>query len=193
MKIEGEWLIGGPDPEPGTYNGKTAAQWREKAQRSTQRSRESFECSDTDGALSQLAHDTSARKSELCAQVAERNGTWEFPGLFDLDGNLVNAMWIRTAYGYGFVLRDHPDGTAPVKRFFNPSIARKGVTRRRNDRAKGFMVGTIRTRAEVRAGGGGKGLAGVTSVYFYVARVDNSPIEIIDNGSLGTRYTDDER
>jgi len=157
----------------GTYKGKTAAQWREEAQACTRRSGES--------------NDTTARKYMMYAQLAEKDGIWEFPALFSLTGGLVpDAVWVKTKLNK-WVWRI---GSGEAVRWFDPSRARSGARRRANDAAKGYQVGTIRARAYVASSGSGRGLSGVMSVGFYIGRDEDSPIEIVDNGTLGTRYTD---
>jgi len=171
----------------GTYKGKTAAQWREEAQACTRRSGESFDRCDTDGFLSQWADDTTARRYEMYARLAEKDGIWEFPALFNLVGGLVpDAVWIKTKLNK-WVWRI---GSGEAVAWFDPSRARSGARRRANDAAKGYQVGTIRARAYVASSGSGRGLSGVMSVGFYIGRDEDSPIEIVDNGTLGTRYTD---
>lgn len=191
MEIEGKWLIGGPDsPDQGTYEGKTEAQWRELAAACSARSRASFERSDTDGFLSQWASDMTARKHLMCADLARDGGIREFPAPFDLEGNLINALFIKTQYGWTWLLRTVPHWWKG-KPFLNPSRALKGAVRRRNDSAKGIAMGTVRTRAEVRTGGSGKGMSGAVGMHYFVSRVPDSPVEIVDNGSLGTQYQDE--
>lgn len=208
--MEPKWLIGGPDsPEKvtvpqqdteitelieilseGTYEGKTAAQWRDQATRSRQQSLNSFARSDTDGALSQLASDSYARKCNLCAELAEKDGWWEFPALFTLTGALVpDARYVKTSTEYGgkWVWRI---GTGPTAQWFNESKALNGSRRRKNDAAKGFAVGTIRARAHVATSGTGRGSGGMLSIGYYIRQDDHGPIEVIDDGRLGTQYQD---
>ncbi len=174
--MEPKWLIGQPaSPErvtqqaeqsapvqpkgepQGTYKGKTAAQWRAEATVGTK------------------------RLCELSAQLAEHDGIMEFPALFNLVGALVpQARWIRTRAGK-WVWRI---GTGEGAAWFNPSVALSGRRRRDNDAAKGYQVGLVRRRAQVRSQATGAGM-----IYF-IAEVDHSPIEIVDNGSLGTQYQD---
>lgn len=208
MSTEPRWLIGGPqsaeqvqesrqEAEPeitrssGTYQGKTADQWRAMAAKARGQSQASFERSDTDGALSQFASDSAARRYDMCATLAEQDGTWEFPALFTLTGALVpDAVWIKTKTKYGakWVWRI---GRGQAAQWFDPSKANSGARRRANDAAKGYQLGTIRATAYVGTSGSGKGLSGMLSVGFYIGRSDDGEIiEIVDNGSLGTQYKD---
>jgi hypothetical protein len=144
----------------GKYKGKTAAQWRDMAE------------------VSRAAgHKFTPREWELCADLAEMNGVWEFPALFSLTGALVpDSVWIKTRLSK-WVWRI---GTGQTVVWFDPSRARCGARRRANDRAKGYQVGLIRARAYV----------GTAARGCFIAKVDNSPIEIVDNGTLGTQYKD---
>lgn len=205
MSNEPRWLIGGPqsaeqvresrqEAEPeitrssGTYQGKTADQWRAMAAKARGQSQASFERSDTDGALSQFASDSAARRYDMCATLAEQDGTWEFKALFTLTGALVpDAVWIKTNQDR-WVWRI---GRGQAVAWFNESQAKSGARRRANDAAKGYQLGTIRATAYVGTSGSGRGLSGMLSVGFYIGRSDDGEIiEIVDNGSLGTQYQD---
>lgn len=226
MSTEPRWLIGGPDtPEPvtgyalppkelaapqqavpkvtkpkpsrakveGTYKGKTADQWRDMAKRSESKRQESIDRSDTDGALSQMGHNLNAREYRLCAELAERDGLWEFHALFTLTGALVpDAVYIKTKQGKWVWRIGKGDGA----QWFNESIAKDGFRRRKNDAAKGFYVGTVRARGFVGTAGSGRGTGNLTSVGYFIGRVDSSPVEIIDNGigdmNLGIQYQDEK-
>jgi len=197
MDVKGVWLIGGiegdqepkvtprviKDDTPGTYQGKTAAQWREMERDCYRLEHESFERSDTDGALSQWANATMARKYQLCASVAERNGMWTFEALFDLDGNLIkDAVWIKTKFSK-WVWRI---GTGDAVRWFTPSQARSGARRRAFDESRGYRVGSVERPAVVCSGSSGRGLSG--SVYYYVNPVRDSPAKVLDNGTGPLAY-----
>lgn len=214
MGSEPRWLIGGPSaPEQvttpqqavpkvtkvktgkvkvaGTYKGKTADQWREMAKRSQSKRQESIDRSDTGGALSQMGHNLNAREYALCAQLAEKDGIWEFQALFTLTGALVpDATYIRTKQGK-WVWRI---GRGEGAQWFNESHALDGSRRRKNDAAKGFYVGQVRARGYVGTTGSGRGSSGMLSVGYFIGRVEQSPIEIVDNGvgdmDLGTQYED---
>ena len=165
----------------GTYKGKTADQWREMATRSQSKKQESIDRSDTDGALSQMARGLNAREYLLCAQLAEQDGIWGFPALFTLTGALVpDATYIRTKQGK-WVWRI---GRGEGAQWFNESQALDGSRRRKNDAAKGFYVGQVRAR----------GYVGTTGSGYFIGRVEQSPIEIVDNGigdmNLASQYED---
>lgn len=212
MGSEPRWLIGGPGeavvtPQQaapkvtkvktgkvkveGTYKGKTADQWREMATRSQSKRQESIDRSDTGGALSQMGHNLNAREYALCAQLAEKDGIWEFQALFTLTGALVpDATYIRTKQGK-WVWRI---GRGEGAQWFNESRALDGSRRRKNDAAKGFYVGQVRARGYVGTTGSGRGSSGMLSVGYFIGRVEQSPVEIVDNGvgdmDLGTQYED---
>jgi hypothetical protein len=178
IEIEGEWLIEPEQvaetlpqeadqteelperPSAGTYKGKTGKQWRDLAQ------------------VRRLAgRGISARECETCADLADQDGIWTFPALFTLTGGLVaEAVWVKTRMGK-WVWRI---GTGEATAWFDPSRALSGARRRANDAAKGYQVGSVRAR----------GYVGMKGTGFFIAQVDNSPIEIVDNGTLGTQYTD---
>ena len=62
-----------------------------EAEKSRQQSIESFDRCDTDGFLSQWANDMESQELLLQAQIESNNGLYEFPALFDLNGNRVRA------------------------------------------------------------------------------------------------------
>lgn len=210
MGSEPKWLIGGPEPaeqvtQPqqdvpkviktrteGTYRGKTAQQWRDLATDCTRREQRSRDESDTDGALSQFGNNLMSRKYNLCARLAEFDGVWEFPALFTLTGALVpEAVYIKTSQ-QKWVWRI---GKGADVQWFNESRAKDGYRRRRNDQAKGFYVGLVRARGYVGTTGSGRGSGGMLSVGYFIGQVEQSPVEIVDNGigdmDLGTQYRDD--
>jgi hypothetical protein len=166
----------------GTYRGRTAAQWREEERACYRLSAESFERCDTDGFLSQWANDVTGRKYAMYARVAEQGGTWEFRAVFDLAGNLLDAREVEGRYGYVWLIK-----TGDTVTWFNESRARKGVTRLKNDTAKGFRLGTVRRPAYVGMSGNR------TSLNPFVAPDrDSNHVEVVDNGSLGTQYQDED-
>lgn len=176
----------------GTYRGRTADQWREMAKRSGRKEQESIDRSDTDGALSQMGHNLNAREYLLCAQLAEKDGIWEFPALFTLTGALVpDAVYIKIKSTGKWVWRI---GRGEGAQWFNESQAKDGYRRRRNDQAKGFYVGLVRARGYVGTSGNGRGSAGMLSVGYFIGRVEQSPVETVDNGigdmNLATQYQD---
>lgn len=161
-------IITQPTPEiitgSGRYQGKTVAQWRQA------------QAADPDAHIPAIA-----RKYELCCGLATNDGIWEFEALFTLTGALVpESTWVRTKRGI-WVWRI---GAAEPCDWFHPSKHPSGARRRTRDAEKGFALGLIRARGYVGATGRGGGLG------YFVGRVEESPIEIVDNGSLGTRYQD---
>lgn len=189
-----KWLIGGP-PAPeqvsqpqqdvqaevdektieaevtpettGKYKGKTADQWLDEGARAWK-----------DGTPEGMVK---SKEYRLYAQLAPTSGIMEFPALFTLTGALVpQSAWVRTRKG-SWVWRV---GNGALVQWFDPSRALSGAVRRRNDAAKGYAIGLIRARAYVAmtTRGGGVGL--------YIARSESSPIEIVDDGKLGTAYRD---
>lgn len=156
-----------PEVPTGRYKGRTAAQWRDMAA--------------TAQATGKVEEMIKAREYRLNAQLAINDGIWEFPALFTLTGALVpDATWVKTRKGK-WVWRI---GRGPLPQWFDPSKALNGSRRRRNDAEKGFAVGVIRARGQVCS------IITGTSVGYYIGKVDNSPIEIVDDGRLGTQYQD---
>lgn len=171
------------DVEP-TYQGKTAAQWRAEARRLERSREESWERCDNDGFLSQWASGINARESELKAQVAEKGGFWEFPALFDLDGNLVAAKLIETKFGVSWGVLENDDPRSRVVKWVNRSYAKSAATRNRNMAKKGYAEGTVLARCYVDTIG-----ASYTSVHAAVLRADGGfsrDVEIV-----ATEETDD--
>lgn len=120
---------------------KTADQWREEADEWSKRAQESWDRSDTDGALSQWASDTTAREYRAWAALAENNYRAEFPALFTADGELVpDAKYVKTLYGWAWVC---------AAGWFNPSEHSDPERRLVADRRKGYTVGTVRRDAFV--------------------------------------------
>lgn len=185
--MEERWLIGGPAPavevpalpirtpapactvigcnvcadhfctgchHEGTYEGMTEVQWREAGQGDP--------------------------RVNLCAELAKRDGTWIFPCLFDLEGNMVpDAVWLKTKSGK-WVWRI---GRGPVVTWFNPSTAVSAARRRAFDESRGFRVGSVRRRATIGT------IIRRHNIGYYVAPVDdNGPCEIIDDGTMGLSH-----
>lgn len=146
------------DRLPGRYKGKTAAQWLAEAEPG------------------------SKMFCQLAARIAEHDGIMEFPALFNLVGALVpQAAWVRVRSTGRWVWRI---GTGAEVAWFSPSTAASGARRRTNDAAKGYRIGLVRRRAEVRT------MATASGANHFIAEVPNSPIEIVDDGSVGTQYRD---
>lgn len=119
--------------------------YRDMARKERVEQADSWERSDTDGFLSQWAAGQMASIYMLAAQVAEKEGTWEFDAVFDIDGNLQLAEEREGEWGsYWLVRKD--DGSTVL---FSPSKAKKPETRQANDAKKGFQMGTVRMLAGV--------------------------------------------
>ena len=167
----------------GTYEGKTAAEWRAESAAMFAKREESYERSDTDGFLSQWALGSLSQDYTLRAQLAEANGLTEVCALFDLDGQLVPSIHGWGEYGEYFAVLDNDE--RGCRRFFNPSKARNEETARKNNAAKGFYIGTVKTQGKVKMLGGGTGLSGCASSYNAIV-----PQTLSDNG--GTLITDEQ-
>lgn len=167
------------------YNGDgsliTGDQWRAMAAESRKRSQDSWERSDTDGFMSQWASDTVAREYAAWADLADNGYQAEFPAIFDLDGNLMDARQAEGTWGPYWIIR-HADRTVT---FFNESNARKGATRYRNDTRKGYRVGSISCDAYVKLSG-----ASYTSVGPCLYPIADSVVTIIDDATTADGYHD---
>lgn len=174
------------DTEVGTYQGRTAQQWREAAYGNRKDAAESWERSDTDGFVSQWASGITASECEAKAELAEANGWAEFIAVFDLDGNLMDAYHMSGTYGPYWLIKGLPKD---VKPFFSESNARKGSTRYANDTKKGYRLGTVRRKGFVKLAGSGTGLAGAMSVRVVVVPDKYSTeVEIVDSGTVGNEW-----
>jgi len=159
---------------------KTADQHMAEATRHHRLSTESFERSDTDGAVTQWAHGVIADEHRLKAWLAENDNKDNFAALFDLDGNLVAAKLVDTRYGLAWAILATDDPSSPITKFVSAFPRRQQTMSR-----KGFYEGTVRCGAYVALSGSGTGLSGALSVRPYTRRVDRGfsrNVEIIDNG-----------
>lgn len=173
-------------PNPANMPGTTAQELRERAGAHDRAAADSFERSDTDGYVTQWAHGLNGQKDRIAARIAENNGYADFPALFDRSGALVPARECETRYGWAWRLLD-ADGE-PVG-WFNPSRAKDWRRRLRADAAKGFFVGVVALPAYADMRGGGRGMAGASSVTAVAVRKFNDFREyvIVDNGSPSVR------
>ncbi len=131
-----------PQPEF-VFHGKTAAQWRERAQSNRDEREASWERSDNDGFLSQWANGQMAQRNEEAARAAELGGRAERIALFDVDGNLVPAKYIETRYGWTWALLDPANPEGRFIGFFNPSSAQSEARQIAANLKKGFREGTV--------------------------------------------------
>lgn len=139
----------------GTFEGRTAAEWRQMAKESRKNSADSFERSDTDGFMSQWASDTMAREYESKAKLAEQDGYWNFQALFDLEGNRIYAQYVETQYGWSWRVFDPNTEDKATTGWLNESNARKASTRTANNAKKGFTIGLVRAEAYAFSSGNG--------------------------------------
>lgn len=130
-----------------TYQNKTARQWREEASSRRRQSYDSFERSDTDGALTQWAADVTANKYDAYAELASRGGKSEFPALMDTNGNLVPAKLVNTRFGQSWMLLNEKGDSSG--KWVNPSHAATAEKRNAAMAKKGYQVGLVRTKAGV--------------------------------------------
>lgn len=169
----------------------TADEYRALAGRQSAAADESFERSDTDGFLSQWASNLTASVYLAKAHLAENGWMVAVEALFDLDGNLVPAVYVSGQYGMVWRLLDPTCWETAWSRtigWFSPSKAEKNERRIKNDAKKGFYVGVVRAPADAKIMGGGHGLSGAMSCYVGTYRTDggfSTNVEIVDNGKNG--------
>lgn len=81
-----------------------AKKLRQQAADHVEAAERSFERCDTDGFLSQWAHGLRAQQLRTQAEIEEDGGLAPFPGLFDQDGQRVDAKLINGQYGRVWLL-----------------------------------------------------------------------------------------
>lgn len=124
----------------------TVQEWRDRATQARQRAADSFARSDTDGFLTQGAAEVMAQAYDLCAELVENGGLREFPGVYDLEGNLTDFRLVNTRYGPSWRRE-----TEAGEEWFNPSKAANPVLAAKNNRRKGFVLGRVLQQAVVRS------------------------------------------
>jgi hypothetical protein len=146
---------------------EAAAEYRQRAAASRERSRESFERCDTDGFLSQWASDINARLYDLKALVAEQGGKSSFPHLHTLDGRPVKAKVIKGRFGLCWALLDEQDKFTGT--FVSYSLTERGLKK------KGFQMLDVEMPARAKIAGGGQGMAGAASCYATIVSTVDYP------------------
>jgi hypothetical protein len=118
--------------------------WRGRSRECHARRIESEERSDTDGFMSQWAAGQMANRYYHLATLAGRGWTWDYHALFDLDGNLVAAKYLKTRYGYAWAILESDDPDSRITGWFNESSAQDPARARATNARKGFYVGLVR-------------------------------------------------
>ncbi|ASR84923.1 hypothetical protein SEA_STEVIERAY_71 [Mycobacterium phage StevieRay] len=123
---------------------RTADEWRQLAKESMAASGESWERSDTDGFLSQMAHNANARMYRHLAKLADAGNVAEIPWVFEKIGDDWQPVgeWRWVDGNYGASVRIARDGGKGA--FFNPSQAENPSVRQKRDEAKGFRWGIVK-------------------------------------------------
>jgi hypothetical protein len=116
---------------------------RAKARGERRSAQESFDRCDTDGFLSQWASGICADRDDHAAQVAEMGGVWEFPALFDLQGNLVAAKVIKTSFGMRWGVLASDDPTSRVVKWLAYAPARKSTLEKHGYREGSVLAPAI--------------------------------------------------
>ena len=126
----------------GTFDGRTAAQWREMATKCYRDRAESWERSDTDGFLSQWASGQMASRYQALADIADNDGfMWDRAFVDIATGELLKGRWFDGQYGSCYRTLDG--------RFINPSYAKKAATREANMAKKGYRAVIIKAPAHL--------------------------------------------
>ena len=157
---------------------------KEQAAKHRKESYDSFERCDTDGFLSQWANNINARRCDMQAQIEFDGGKAEFPGLFDLEGNLVCAKLIDGRFGECWSLME--ENTYKEYKFTGKFIS-AFPKRKSTMEKKGYREGIVKAPAVAVIKGRGTGLSG--QAWVAVVRKDggySEDVEIIDNGVLNS-------
>ena len=135
----------------------TAQALRTEAAAHEQAAQDSFDRCDTDGFLSQWASGLTAQLKRCQADVLDNGGMAEFPALFTLDGERVNAKLIDGRFGRCWAMMDE------AGKFTGEFI--KAFPKRKSTMArKGFREGTEMAPAVAFMDGRGTGLSGTAWV-----------------------------
>ena len=127
-----------------------AEELRQQARQSELDAIESYERSDTDGALSQWASRINCRRLYLEADLVEKDYQWTFTTLGDKDGNLVPNKLIETKYGLAYAIFN---SFADLESFEAPILQWVGL----GDKAiakKGYTSITVQSKGKVQVGKG---------------------------------------
>lgn len=135
-------------------NAERAAHWTAAELHSANRKEESWQNSDTDGALTQWAHGCLIGQYRLQARIEMWGGRHPIPALFDLDGNLVAAKRIAGNWGMVWGLLETDDPQSPIVQWVNESQAATAAKRIKMLEGKGFRIGTVLAPAVAALGGG---------------------------------------
>lgn len=168
----------------------TAAAHKAAAAKHLQAEQESYERSDTDGALSQFASRINWRKEMLAAEIADNGGKWTFSALFDLEGRLISAKRFEGQWGWTWGMLPDDNPQSKFNKYLNESNAKSDNTFIKNMAKKGYYVGKVMAPARAELGGGGTGMGGITSVQAYAKRTDGGfsrDVDIVDNGQIKLR------
>jgi len=146
---------------------ESAEEYRAKARKHFDRSRESFDRCDTDGFVTQFASDLSGREAQRNAEIVEAGGTAKFRGLYErATGDRVRAKLIKGNYGMVWAFCDQLGNF--TGRFIGDS---KGGPRSRIFQL-GYEVLWEDAPARAVVTGEGKGFSGLASCHVTTVRAD---------------------
>lgn len=118
-------------------------------------------------------------------ELEENDGYYEFPALFDTEGNLVNARICNTKFGQAWqvFMSNDLDRRLPSE-WFSPSKDRNPARAVEKNLRKGFYVGKTREKAYVFMQNDVQPYSGAVHRYPIVRRDLQNPGEVIivDNG-----------
>lgn len=126
---------------------------RKEAAHALKRQQESYERSDTDGALSQWASGITADGNRLKAEIAEQNGKSRFRALFDLNGNYVMAKPVIGKFGPTWGVYENPEDPDRFAKFVNESKSKDEAKQATLLLKKGYTMGLIMAPAYVTSYG----------------------------------------
>jgi hypothetical protein len=150
-----------------------AQQHRDAAAEHIDKKHRSERESDTDGFVSQYCHGISAQLEEKKAEIAERGGVWDFPALFDLDGNLVPAKLIDGKFGPCWAM---VNGSGNFTGEFISAFPKRESTMEK----KGYREGTVElpAYADTWAPWNATGTGGLTQVRIRVCPKGQEPWQL---------------
>lgn len=118
------------------------------------------------------------------AEIEANGGKMEFPGLFDLDGNLQHAFLVNGQFGPVWKVMDKSGEY--VDQWVSTSKAKNPKTRKANMEKKGFRVGRVKSPAYVRIEGNGTGMGSMHTVQANLRQYNTAKIEdmeVVSNGA----------
>jgi hypothetical protein len=139
-----------------------------------------------DNGLTTMAHGLLGAEDALQARIDARGGTWDFPALFDLDGNMVPARQHWGEFGESWRILDENGRGAE---WFNPSKAKKPETRRAKNAEKGYYLGEVSVPAKAELRGGNLFALNACAIPLDENYSTDTTATVVDNG-MGENMTE---